>query len=68
MSCNNIIGGKYLTYLELVAKYRTKTGKTDMEYLTSTTTKTAEGNALDDLKLKRVCCRRHFLSHVDLLE
>jgi DNA-directed RNA polymerase subunit N (RpoN/RPB10) len=38
-----------------------------MEYLTATTVKTAEGKALDDLKIKRPCCRRHFLSHVDLL-
>jgi DNA-directed RNA polymerase subunit N (RpoN/RPB10) len=67
ISCNNIIAGKYLTYLALVEKNRKKDGKTEMEYLTNTTTKTAEGKALDELNLKRVCCRRHFLSHVDLI-
>lgn len=56
-----------MTYLEKVKEYRRGTGKTEMEYLTATTTKTAEGKALDDLGVKRQCCRRHFLTHVDLL-
>lgn len=67
VSCNNIIAGKYLAYVELVDKNRKKEGKTEMEYLTSTTTKTAEGKALDELGMVRPCCRRHFLTHVDLL-
>lgn len=70
VSCNNIIAGKYLTYLEKVKEYRRKEGKSEtaeMEYLTATTEKTAEGKALDELQVKRMCCRRHFLSHVDLL-
>uniref|UniRef100_A0AC35UFD0 DNA-directed RNA polymerases I, II, and III subunit RPABC5 n=1 Tax=Rhabditophanes sp. KR3021 TaxID=114890 RepID=A0AC35UFD0_9BILA len=28
----------------------------------------SEGDALDALKLKRYCCRRMLLSHVDLIE
>lgn len=67
VSCNNIIAGKYMTYLDLVEKNRKKEGKTQMEYLTATTTKTAEGKALDELGMNRPCCRRHFLTHVDLL-
>lgn len=67
VSCNNIIAGKYLAYVDLVDKNRKKEGKTEMEYLTSTTTKTAEGKALDELGMVRPCCRRHFLTHVDLL-
>ena len=51
VSCNNIIAGKYLTYLKLVEELRRKTGKTEMEYLTATTEKTAEGLALDELNL-----------------
>jgi DNA-directed RNA polymerase I, II, and III subunit RPABC5 len=67
VSCNNIIAGKYLAYVDLVDKNRKKEGKTEMEYLTSTTTKTAEGKALDELGMNRPCCRRHFLTHVDLI-
>lgn len=56
-----------MSYLEKVNTNRKELGKTDMEYLTATTVKTAEGKALDDLKILRPCCRRHFLTHVDLL-
>jgi len=56
-----------MAYIELVEKNRKKEGKTQMEYLTATTTKTAEGKALDELGINRPCCRRHFLTHVDLL-
>jgi DNA-directed RNA polymerase I, II, and III subunit RPABC5 len=66
-SCRNPIAGKYMAYLKKVKEYRKEEGKTEMEYLTATTVKTAEGKALDDLGVKRMCCRRHFLSHVDLL-
>jgi DNA-directed RNA polymerase I, II, and III subunit RPABC5 len=66
-SCRNPIAGKYDAYLKKVKEYRKEEGKTEMEYLTASTVKTAEGKALDDLGVKRMCCRRHFLSHVDLL-
>jgi DNA-directed RNA polymerase subunit N (RpoN/RPB10) len=56
-------------YLEKVKEYRKEEGKSEngeMEYLTMNTTKTAEGRALDDLGIKRMCCRRMILTHVDL--
>ena len=28
--------------------------------------KTPEAKVLDDLNLKRICCRRHMLTHVDI--
>ena len=67
VSCNSVIAGKWLAYLEKVKEYRKKNGKTEMEYLTATTEKTAEGKSLDDLGVRRPCCRRHFLTHVDLI-
>jgi DNA-directed RNA polymerase subunit N (RpoN/RPB10) len=67
VSCNSVIAGKYLAYLAKVKENRRGTGKTEMEYLTAMTTKTPEGKALDDLKVRHPCCRRHFLTHVDLL-
>ena len=66
VSCNAVIAGKYEAYLAKVEEYRNFSKQTEMEYLTSTTVKTAEGKALDDLNVERMCCRRHFLSHVDL--
>lgn len=66
VSCNAVIAGKYEAYLARVAEYRKVSGQTEMEYLSNTTVKTAEGKALDDLDVKRMCCRRHFLSFVEL--
>ena len=28
--------------------------------------KTIEGMVLDEIGIKRMCCRRHFLTHVDI--
>ena len=37
-------------------------------YLTENTTqKTPEGIVLDNLNLTRMCCRRHMLTHVDIM-
>ena len=30
------------------------------------TEKTIEGNVLDDIGLRNMCCRRHMLTHVDI--
>ena len=57
-------------YLEKVKEYRKQEGKPEngeMEYLTVSTIKTAEGKALDDVGIKKMCCRRMMLSHVDLI-
>ena len=69
-TCNNPwISSRWLMYLEKVKEYRKEEGKSEnaeMEYLTISTTKTAEGKALDDIGIKRMCCRRMMLTHVDL--
>jgi DNA-directed RNA polymerase I, II, and III subunit RPABC5 len=70
VSCNNPLAGKWLKYQELVAKKKVEDGldrTAPIPYLTTMTTKTAEGRAMDELKLTRECCRRHVLTHVDLL-
>jgi DNA-directed RNA polymerase I, II, and III subunit RPABC5 len=70
VSCNNVLAGKWLAYLELVKELKKKDGRPandEMVYLTQSTTKTAEGKALDELGLHRTCCRRHMLTHVDLI-
>ncbi|KAL7746509.1 DNA-directed RNA polymerase II subunit L [Sorochytrium milnesiophthora] len=38
------------------------------EYLTLLQNDYTEGDAMDALKLKRYCCRRMVLTHVDLIE
>lgn len=69
VSCNNVLAGKWLPYIKIVEEERKKDGRTDTElqYLTQETKKSAEGRALDQLGLLKQCCRRHMLTHIDLI-
>ena len=72
-TCNNIIAHLWEKYLEEIQKKKIndmndntiKTRFVDTDQLEE---KTIEGKILDQLKLKRYCCRRMFLSCVDLSE
>jgi DNA-directed RNA polymerase I, II, and III subunit RPABC5 len=69
-----VIADKYRFYIEEVRKKKLAKRGNDMSinidkvlYLTKEFhEKTPEGEVLDDLNLKKMCCRRHFLTHVDI--
>ena len=64
-TCGNVIGDKYEAYLRLVREAKLKEGQDvrAVTYLTrETQKKTVEGNTMDLLGLRQVCCRRHFLT------
>jgi DNA-directed RNA polymerase subunit N (RpoN/RPB10) len=70
VSCGTVIADKYRFYQEQVRRIKLSRGlKVDkVVYLTKEKTeKTPEGTVLDDMDIVRVCCRRHFLTHVDIL-
>lgn len=62
-TCNLIIGSKYQVYLELVDKIEKKLITEDIDQKL-----TAAENAFKILQLDRYCCRRHLLSHTDLVD
>ena len=68
-TCGKVLGDKYRHYLE---KVREKKLAADMNvdkvlYLTKEyKDKTPDGEVMDDLGLTDLCCRRHFLTHVDI--
>jgi DNA-directed RNA polymerase I, II, and III subunit RPABC5 len=73
-TCGEVIANKYRFYLEEVRKKKISK-KTNNEsinidkvlYLTKEFhEKTPEGEVLDELNMKKMCCRRHFLTHVDI--
>lgn len=69
-SCGNVLADKYRYYLDEVRRLKIAKGqKLDtVIYLTEKhIEKTPEGHVLDSLKLHNVCCRRHMLTHVDIL-
>ena len=68
-TCGEVLADKYRYYLEQVKSKKMKRGiqSETIVYLTrENTSKTPEGEVLDELKLKKMCCRRHMLTHVDI--
>jgi DNA-directed RNA polymerase subunit N (RpoN/RPB10) len=73
-TCGTVLADKYRYYLEQVRKKKlAKRGNGDsididkVLYLTQEfAEKTPEGEVLDELNMTKMCCRRHFLTHVDI--
>lgn len=75
-TCGMVLADKYRFYQTEVRKRKlaNKSSKDDnyenidkVMYLTKEFhEKTSEGEVLDELNLKKMCCRRHMLTHVDI--
>jgi DNA-directed RNA polymerase subunit N (RpoN/RPB10) len=68
-TCGTVLADKYRYYCEEVRKRKiAKDMHVDkVIYLTKEySNKTAEGEVLDEMHLKKMCCRRHMLTHVDI--
>tara|TARA_B100001059_G_C17497319_1_gene409275 strand:- start:283 stop:516 length:234 start_codon:yes stop_codon:yes gene_type:complete len=68
-TCGNVIGNKYVWYVNEVSKRKQIQEKenTSIQYFSDEyKTKSIEGEVLDVLELKKQCCRRHMLTHVDI--
>jgi DNA-directed RNA polymerase I, II, and III subunit RPABC5 len=69
-----VIADKYRFYVEEVRKKKlakaVNKDSIDIDkvlYLTKEFhEKTPEGEVLDELNMRKMCCRRHFLTHVDI--
>ena len=68
-TCGKVIGNKYNYFLSEVIKRKEQAGgiPQEIQYLDDKTMdKTVEGLLLDELRLRDMCCRRHFLTHVNI--
>jgi DNA-directed RNA polymerase I, II, and III subunit RPABC5 len=72
-TCGNVLANKYRYYVEEVVKRKLADKKLEhlevdqVLYLTKEyNEKTHEGIVMDELGLRRICCRRHILTHVDI--
>ena len=68
-TCGTVLADIYRYYCEEVRKRKiAKDMHVDkVIYLTKEySDKTAEGEVLDEMRLKKMCCRRHMLTHVDI--
>jgi DNA-directed RNA polymerase I, II, and III subunit RPABC5 len=61
-TCGAVLADKYVKYIDMV-----KSKPTDIPYFTPLSNeRTIEGKAMDKLGIKKICCRRHIQSHVDI--
>lgn len=68
-TCGKVLADKYQHYQESVRAKKLQLGidSNKVIYLTKEyIKKTPEGISMDELKLTHACCRRHFLTHVDI--
>jgi len=68
-TCGKVLADKYRFYEKEVRKIKMneKLEINKVIYLThENVDKTPEGIVLDKLKLKKYCCRRHILTHVEI--
>ena len=68
-TCGTVIGDKYMYFVNEVANQKKENDIDDsIQYLDTSKKidKTIEGKGLDQLKLNKLCCRRHMLTHVDI--
>jgi DNA-directed RNA polymerase subunit N (RpoN/RPB10) len=68
-TCGEVIANKWAFYKREVRRLKLQAGLQvdNVVYLTKENTdKTPEGITLDKLKLNKICCRRHLLTHVDI--
>lgn len=78
-TCGKVVGNKYTQYTRLVNEFRADPGKEpgivdggefaiQSGAITRPDHRTPEGAALDRLGMRRYCCRRMLLTHVDIIE
>jgi len=68
-TCGKVIGNKYNYFLREVVKRKEQAGgiPQEIQYLDDKSLdKTVEGLLLDELRMRDMCCRRHFLTHVNI--
>ena len=71
-TCGKIIADKYNTYQNLVTENRKSMGMPNEDTILKVSRdkvpETPEGKALDQVGIKRYCCRRMMLSHINLID
>jgi len=72
-TCNKVIGDKYSTYLSKVQEEQKKNPNSNRVIDTNTIKnnnieQSYQGQVLNELDIKRYCCRRMFLTQVDIVD
>jgi len=75
-TCNKVLANKWEYYKQKIQskEEETKNSKITKESLKIENNReiyfseTYKGDILNDLNITKICCRRHFLGHVDLID
>lgn len=65
-TCGKVLADKWQAYEKKVKEQEASTKKEDEVH--PNFQRNFKGEILDQLGLDRICCRRHMLSHVDLID
>lgn len=68
MNCGNVLADKWLFYLEKVKELRGSEQAGPLYMDGKSVPDTPENKVLNALGLRRYCCRKHMLTHVDLID
>ena len=67
-TCGKILGDKWLFYKSELEKLNPNGEDTVINVNAKSLKQTNEGKILDKLEIKRYCCRRIMLGHIDLID
>jgi len=67
-TCGKVIADKYRFYVEQVEQAKKDKGQDDepVYFTKGHKEKSIEGHMMDAIGIVKPCCRRHFLTHVDI--
>jgi DNA-directed RNA polymerase subunit N (RpoN/RPB10) len=68
MNCGNPLADKWLYYQEKVKELRNDAPSAILYMDGKSVPDTPENKVLNALGLRRYCCRKHMLTHVDLID
>lgn len=68
MNCGNILADKWQYFQKRVKELRPASQNSTIYMDGTSVPDTPELRTFQELGLKRICCRKHFLTHVDLIE
>ena len=70
-SCNKVLASLYIRYLELLSKHNLSGEQKESEKMydmDDDATNKITKEIFEHLGVERYCCKRHLLSHVDLIQ
>jgi len=68
MNCGKLISDKWRFYQDQIKKAKLEKQEVQVYFDGNKVPDTAEKRILDGMGILRPCCRKHFLTHVDLIE